>query len=387
VSEPKLQDKPFQVAKTAVWEAYVRVKANKGAAGVDEQSIAAFEADRDQNLYKIWNRMSSGCYFPPPVKAVEIPKAGGTGVRLLGVPTVADRIAQTVVKMYLEPKVEPIFHPDSYGLVLKAVAHHTDQKWILLYVQRWLKAPLQRQDGTLVARDRGTPQGSAISPLLANVFMHYAFDAWMVREFPSIRFERYCDDAVVHCRSERQARQVRDAIAARLAQVGLELHPDKTRIVYCKDADRPGSFEHEKFTFLGYEFRPRLAKNRQGKHFVSFLPAVSTDAKKAMATEIRSWGLGRRSDKSLDDLARMFNSIVQGWINYYGCFYKSELLYFLRRLNNHLVRWATRKYHKRLRNKERRAMAWLAEIARRSPRLFAHWRLGARPDGWAMGAG
>jgi hypothetical protein len=333
VSEPKLQDKPFQVAKTAVWEAYVRVKANKGAAGVDEQSIAAFEADRDQNLYKIWNRMSSGCYFPPPVKAVEIPKAGGTGVRLLGVPTVADRIAQTVVKMYLEPKVEPI------------------------------------------------------SPLLANVFMHYAFDAWMVREFPSIRFERYCDDAVVHCRSERQARQVRDAIAARLAQVGLELHPDKTRIVYCKDADRPGSFEHEKFTFLGYEFRPRLAKNRQGKHFVSFLPAVSTDAKKAMATEIRSWGLGRRSDKSLDDLARMFNSIVQGWINYYGCFYKSELLYFLRRLNNHLVRWATRKYHKRLRNKERRAMAWLAEIARRSPRPFAHWRLGARPDGWAMGAG
>ena len=370
--------------------------------------------------------MSSGSYLPPPVKAVEIPKAGGSGVRVLGVPTVADRIAQTVVKMYLEPKVEPIFHPDSYGyrpgksaldavaacrqrcwsadwvidmdiraffdtvpwdLVLKAVAHHTDQKWILLYVQRWLEAPLQRQDGTLVARDRGTPQGSAISPLLANVFMHYAFDAWMVREFPGVTFERYCDDAVVHCRSERQARQVRDAIAARLAQVGLELHPDKTRIVYCKDADRTGSAEHEKFTFLGYEFRPRLAKNRHGKHFVSFLPAVSTDAKKKMGAEIRSWGLGRRSDKSLGDLAAMFNNIVQGWINYYGRFYKSELLYFLRRLNNHLVRWATRKYDKRLRNKERRAMAWLAEIAKRFPRLFAHWRLGARPDGWAMGAG
>ena len=426
MSEPRLQDKPFRIAKVAVWEAYRRVKANKGAAGVDEQSIAAFEENRDRNLYKIWNRMSSGSYFPPPVKAVEIPKAGGKGVRVLGVPTVADRIAQTVVKMYLEPKVEPIFHPDSYGyrpgksaldavgvcrqrcwrtdwvididiraffdtvpwdLVLKAVAHHTDQQWILLYVERWLKAPLQHRDGTLVARDRGTPQGSAISPLLANVFMHYAFDAWMVREFPSIGFERYCDDAVVHCRSEAQARRVRDAIAARLAQVGLELHPDKTRIVYCKDVDRPGSFEHEKFTFLGYEFRPRLAKNRHGKHFVSFLPAVSTDAKKKMGAEIRSWGLGRRSDKSLDDLARMFNSIVQGWINYYGRFYKSELLYFLRRLNNHLVRWANRKYHKRLRNKERRAMAWLAQIFRRSPRLFAHWRLGARPDGWAMGAG
>jgi RNA-directed DNA polymerase len=426
VSEPKLQDKPFQIAKVAVWEAYRRVKANKGAAGVDEQSIAEFEADRDRNLYKIWNRMSSGSYFPPPVKAVEIPKAGGKGVRVLGVPTVADRIAQTVVKRYLEPKVEPIFHPDSYGyrpgksaldavgacrvrcwradwvidldiraffdtvpwdLVLKAVAHHTDQAWILLYVERWLKAPLQRQDGTLVARDRGTPQGSAISPLLANLFMHYAFDAWMVREHPSITFERYCDDAVVHCRSEKQARQVRDAIAARLTQVGLELHPDKTRIVYCKDADRRGSYEPTKFTFLGYEFRPRLAKNKYGKNFVSFLPAVSTEAMKEMGREIRSWHMAKRSDKSLNDLARMFNSVVQGWINYYGRFYKSRLLYFLRRLNNHLVRWVCRKYKQRLRNRERRAMAWLAEIARRSPRLFAHWRLGARPDGWAMGAG
>jgi RNA-directed DNA polymerase len=425
VSEPKQQDKPFQIDKIVVWEAFQRVKANKGAAGVDEQSIAEFEQDRDKNLYRIWNRLSSGSYFPPPVKAVEIPKAGGKGVRVLGIPTVADRVAQTVVRMYLEPKVEPIFHPDSYGyrpgksaldavgtcrkrcwradwvidldiraffdtvpwhLVLKAVAHHTDQKWILLYVQRWLQAPLQRQDGTLVARDRGTPQGSAISPLLANLFMHYAFDAWMVREFPNIGFERYCDDAVVHCRSERQARFMRDAIAARLAQVGLELHPDKTRIVYCKDADRTGSYEHMKFTFLGYEFRPRLAKNKHGKHFVSFLPAVSTVAMKAMGREIRSWHMARRSDKSLDDLAGMFNNIVQGWINYYGRFYKSRLLHFLRGLNRHLMRWACRKY-KRLKRRERRAMAWLAEIARRSPRLFAHWRLGARPDGWAMGAG
>jgi RNA-directed DNA polymerase len=426
VSEPKLQDKPFQIAKTAVWEAFVRVKSNKGAAGVDEQSLGEFEANRDRNLYKIWNRLSSGSYFPPPVKAVEIPKAAGKGVRVLGIPTVADRIAQTVVRLYLEPKVEPVFHPDSYGyrpgksaldavgvcrqrcwradwvidldiraffdtvpwdLVLKAVAHHTDQKWILLYVERWLKAPLQRQDGSLVARDRGTPQGSAISPLLANLFMHYAFDAWMVRELPGISFERYCDDAVVHCRSEKQARYVRDAIAARLAQVGLELHPDKTRIVYCKDADRRGCYEPTKFTFLGYEFRPRLAKNKHGKNFVSFLPAVSTEAMKEMGREIRSWHMAKRSDKSLNDLARMFNSVVQGWINYYGRFYKSRLLHFLRRLNNHLVRWVCRKYKQRLRNRERRAMAWLAEIARRSVRLFAHWRFGARPDGWAMGAG
>jgi len=427
VNEPKQQDKPFQISKWKVWEAFERVKANKGAAGVDEQSISEFEADRDRNLYKIWNRMSSGSYFPPPVKAVEIPKAGGKGVRLLGVPTVADRVAQTVARLYLEPQVEPVFHPDSYGyrpgksaldavaacrkrcwradwvidmdiraffdtvpwdLVRKAVAHHISpgQRWILLYVERWLKAPLQQADGTLVARDRGTPQGSAISPLIANLFMHYAFDAWMARDFPGIWFERYCDDAVVHCASEKQARHMRAAIAARLAEVGLELHPGKTRIVYCKDADRRGDHEVTSFTFLGYEFRPRLAKNRHGKHFVSFLPAVSRDAMKAMGAQIRSWHWAKRSDKSLGDLALMFNSVVQGWINYYGRFYRSRLLYFLRGLNRHLMRWACRKY-KRLKRRERRAMAWLAEIARRSPHLFAHWRLGARPDGWAMGAG
>jgi RNA-directed DNA polymerase len=425
VSEPKQQDKPFQISKWVVWEAYQRIKANQGAAGVDEQSIQQFERDRDANLYKLWNRLSSGSYFPPPVKAVEIPKPGGKGVRVLGVPTVADRIAQTVVRLYLEPGVEPSFHPDSYGyrpgrsaldavaacrercwrtdwvidldikaffdsvpwdLVVRAVAHHTDQRWILLYVQRWLQAPLQNTDGTVVARDRGTPQGSAISPLLANLFMHYAFDLWMVREFPSVRFERYVDDVVVHCTSQAQARTVRAAIAGRLAQVGLGLNPGKTRIVYCKDADRRGSHEHTQFTFLGYTFRPRLAKSRHGHHFVSFLPAVSKDAVKAMSREVRSWHLARRSDKSLDDLARMFNSIVQGWINYYGRFYKSELLYVLRRLNRHLARWACRKF-KRLRRRERRAMAWLAEVARHAPRLFAHWRFGACPDGWAMGAG
>ena len=425
MSEPKQQDKPFDISKWVVWEAYQRVKANKGAAGVDEVSIAEFEQHRDKQLYRIWNRLSSGSYFPPPVKAVEIPKPGGKGVRILGVPTIADRVAQTVARMYLEPKVEPIFHPDSYGyrpkrsaldavgacrercwrtdwvidldikkffdsvphdLVLKAVAYHTDQKWILLQVRRWLQAPLRQLDGTMVARDRGTPQGSAISPLLANMFMHYAFDVWMAREYPSLKFERYCDDAVVHCVSEQQALQVRAAIAARLAQVGLELHPDKTRIVYCKDDDRHGDHEATSFTFLGYTFRPRLAKNKWGKHFVSFLPAVSRDAATAMGREIRSWHIARRSDKSLTDLARMFNNIVQGWINYYGRFYKSMLYPLLKRLNRALARWACRKY-KRLKRRERKAMHWLAEIARREPGLFAHWRFGVRPDGWAMGAG
>jgi RNA-directed DNA polymerase len=270
VSELKSQDKPFDISKWVVWEAYQRVKANKGAAGVDGQSIEDFEKDRDANLYKIWNRMSSGSYFPPPVRAVEIPKAGGQGVRVLGVPTVADRVAQTVVAMYLEPKVEPAFHPDSYGyrpkrsaldavgrcrercwsfdwvidldiqkffdtvpwdLVLRAVEHHTGQRWILLYVQRWLQAPLRRQDGTVTERIMGTPQGSAISPLLANLFMHYAFDAWMARRFPSIAFERYVDDVVVHCKTEHQAHMLVTAIGERMEQVGLRLHPTKTKIV------------------------------------------------------------------------------------------------------------------------------------------------------------
>ena len=424
VGGPKPKEKPFVISKWVVVDAYEKVKANQGAAGVDEESIAEFERDLKGNLYKLWNRLSSGSYFPPPVRAVEIPKKAG-GTRTLGVPTVADRVAQTVVRMYLEPEVEPLFHPDSYGyrpgrsaldavgqcrkrcwkfdwvidldlraffdsidhdLLLKAVSTHTDLPWVLLYVRRWLQAPLQREDGTIIARDRGTPQGSAISPLLANLFLHYAFDRFLAREFPEVSFERYADDAVVHCATEAKARQVLAAIAERMAQVGLELHPDKTRIVYCKDADRRSSYEHTAFTFLGYTFRPRLAKSRHGHHFVSFLPAVSKDAVKAMSREIRSWHLARRSDKSLDDLARMFNSIVQGWINYYGRFYKSGLLYFLRRLNRQLARWACRKF-KRLRRRERRAMAWLAEVARRAPRLFAHWGFGARPDGWAMGAG
>jgi RNA-directed DNA polymerase len=423
VSESRPKGKPFDIPKQMVWEAYQRVKANKGAAGVDGQSVEQFEQDLKNNLYRLWNRMSSGSYFPPPVKAVEIPKASG-GVRILGVPTVADRIAQTVAAMYLERLVEPIFHPDSYGyrpgrsaldavarcrercwrndwvidcdvraffdsvdhsLMLKAVARHTGAKWVLLYVARWLKAPMRLPDGTLAARDRGTPQGSAVSPVLANLYLHYAFDMWLAREYPGVTFERYCDDAVIHCTSQGQAVMVRDALAARLADVGLELHPGKTRVVYCKDADRRGDHEVTSFTFLGYTFRPRLAKNKWGKHFVSFLPAVSKDAVKAMGREMRSWHIARRSDKSLTDLARMFNSIVQGWINYYGRFYKSMLYPLLRRINQHLVRWACRKY-KRLRRRERRAKELLARAAKRFPALFAHWRFGLKPDGWAMGA-
>jgi RNA-directed DNA polymerase len=345
VNQLKSPGKPFKLSKREVWEAYLKVKGNKGAAGVDGCSIEDFEKDLKNNLYRVWNRMSSGSYFPPAVRAVQIPKPHGGGVRV-GVPTVADRIAQTVVAARLEAKVEPIFHPDSYGyrpnrsaldaveacrqrcwktdwvidldikkffdtvpwdLVVKAVQAHTDDRWVVLYVERWLRAPMQLPDGTLRQRDRGTPQGGAVSPVLANLFMHYAFDAWLARTFPGIQFERYADDAVVHCVSERQARQVLAALENRMEDVGLRLHPDKTRIVYCKDGKRRGSAEHTSFTFLGFAFRARKARGRNGRFFTSFLPAISKDALKKISSEVRSWRLHMRIHLTFAELARQIN--------------------------------------------------------------------------------
>ena len=410
--------KSHDIPKQLVWEAYQRVKANRGAAGVDGESLAAFEKDLKGNLYKVWNRMSSGSYFPPPVRLVEIPKDDG-GTRPLGIPTVADRVAQTVVKMVLEPLVEPVFHEDSYGyrpgrsaldavgvarkrcwatdwvidvdikaffdsiphdLVERAVAHHTALPWVRLYVARWLRAPVQRPDGILGERTKGTPQGGVVSPLLANLFLHYAFDLWMQRNFPSIRFERYADDALVHCRSEREAHAVLDAIRGRFEQCGLELHPVKTRIVYCKDDDRPGDFEHIRFDFLGFAFQPRRARNRWGKFFVSFLPAISTQSAKAIRKTIREWRMAStRNNQRLEDLARLVNPSVRGWMNYYGRFYRSKCVQVLRHLNEALAAWVRRKY-KRFRRRERAAMHWLGRIARRDPNLFVLWQLGVRPE-------
>jgi RNA-directed DNA polymerase len=411
VDELKSSGKPFDISKQEVWEAYKKVKANKGAPGVDGCSIGDFEKDLKNNLYKIWNRMSSGSYFPPPVLAVEIPKPHGGGTRILGVPTVADRIAQTVAARRLEEKVEPVFHPDSCGyrpgrsgldavgrcrercwrydwvidldiqkffdsvpwhLIVKAVGAHTDVPWVVLYVRRWLAAAVQLPDGTLAERDRGTPQGSAISPVLANLFMHYAFDAWMAREFPAVPFERYADDAVVHCKSERQARHVRQAIADRMAEVGLRLHPDKTKIVYCKDSNRRGSYEHTAFTFLGFTFRQRRARNRYGKSFSNFLPAISKDALNKISAEVRSWRLHLRTGHTFKDLARRINPIVAGWMQYYGAFYRSALSPLLQRINAYLMRWIRKKY-KRLRGKKKARECWQG-ITGRYPLMFAHWK-------------
>ena len=356
--------RPYSISKWEVWKAYEKVKANKGAAGVDEQSIKDFERKLKDNLYKIWNRMSSGSYFPPPVRSVKIDKDGG-GKRKLGIPTVSDRIAQMVVKSKLEPVVDPLFVSDSYGyrpgksahdavgqarqrcwnydwvvdldirgffdnidheLMNRAVRKHAKEKWMVLYIERWLTAPMQEEDGQLVSRDKGTPQGGVVSPLLANLFLHYAFDLWMQRNYPQLRFERYADDVIVHCRTEKQAQEVRAAIARRMQECRLELHPEKTKIVYCKDDDRRGTYAQEKFDFLGYTFRPRSSKSRKGKYFINFSPAISQKANKAIRRAIRKWKLQMRSDKSLEDLSRMFNPIIRGWFQYYGRFYRSGAL-------------------------------------------------------------
>jgi len=424
LSGPQLQVKSFDIRKRLVFEAWEKVQANGGAPGVDAVSITVFASKERANLYKLWNRMSSGSYFPGPVRAVEIPKDHGTGVRTLGVPNTVDRVAQTAAAMLLEEKLEPIFHRDSYGyrpgrsthdalavarrrcwrqdwildldiraffdsvphdLLLKAVAHHTDERWVLLYIERWLKAPMQMPDGTLVARERGTPQGSPISPLLANLFMHYAFDRWMDREHPDCPFERYADDVAVHCDTEIQARHLWVALAERLRSVGLELHPVKTKIVYCKDTNRRGDFEHTSFDFLGYTFRGRLAKSRHGL-FVSFLPAISTQANKAIGKKIRDWHLNRRSGTDLSDLAHEINPRVRGWINYYGAFYRSKLYSLAKRIDEHLVRWAMQKY-KRLRGQPTRAWAWLDAVRQHQPRLFAHWHMLPLTNSRPVGAG
>jgi RNA-directed DNA polymerase len=415
--EPDDRAKPFEISKRLVWDAYKRVGANQGAAGVDAETIEEFEQNLRGNLYKLWNRLSSGTYFPPPVRSVAIPK-NGHGERILGIPTVSDRVAQTVVKMYLEPEVEPEFHPDSYGyrprksaldavaaarqrcwrydwvldldvrgffdnldhaLVMRAVRRYTQCRWVLLYVQRWLEAPMQMPDGTLTPRTKGTPQGGVISPLLANIFLHLAFDDWMRTTHPDVSFERYADDVVVHCSAEAQAQVIRRSIQKRLGQCKLQLHPKKTKIVYCKDDARPGRYENERFDFLGYTFRPRRVKTQWGRCFIGFNPGVSNQAATKMRQTMRRWRLSRRSDLAIEALARMWNPVLRGWIQYYGKFYKSALYPVFKHLNRTLARWASRKF-KRLRRHRRRAEHWLGAVARREPQLFAHWQLlGIKP--------
>ncbi len=408
--------KSFNISKQVVWEAWKRVKSNKGACGVDEETIEEFEQNLKKNLYKIWNRMSSGTYFPPPVRAVGIPKKSG-GERILGIPTVADRVAQMTAKMYLEPRVEPLFDVDSYGyrpnksaieavkitrqrcwkydwvlefdirklfdtvdhkLLMQVVKRHTDNKWLILYIERWLEVPFIEEGGTRVERAQGTPQGGVISPLLANLFLHYVFDKWMRREFSTLLFCRYADDGIIHCKSEKQAELVKDKLAKRFKTCKLELHSEKTRIVYCKDADRQSEYSNISSDFLGFTFRPRLSRNKYGKTFVNFTPAVSRGALIEIRRKARKYKMHLRCDKTLEDLSNMFGPALRGWANYYSHFYKSAMYPAFEHINKILVKWVMRK-HKRFRRKRKAAAYWLGSLARRDSRLFVHWQYGVFP--------
>ncbi len=406
--------KPFNLPKQLFVKAYKLVKANAGSAGVDKQSLADFDKNLKDNLYKLWNRMSSGSYFPPPVKAVPIPKKTG-GERILGVPTVGDRICQMVAKLVFEPEVESIFLEDSYGyrpnksaldaigvtrkrcwqydwvlefdikglfdnipheLLMKAVRKHTQEKWVILYIERWLKAPMQRADGSTVARTCGAPQGGVISPVLSNLFLHYVYDKWMQRNHTGTPWCRYADDGLAHCKTEQEAQALLASLKARFEECGLELHPTKTKIVYCKDGSRKGKYLNKSFDFLGYTFRARMCKNtKQQSLFINFTPAVSKLALKSMRATTRRYNIRNRTDLKLGDIAKWYNPILQGWINYYGKYTRSGLYPMLRHFNLTLVAWAMRKY-RRLRNRKTWAAKFMERIAEENPYLFAHWRCG-----------
>ena len=423
MSTTKLQAKPFNISKKLIWQAYQQVRANKGASGVDEESIADFERNLKDNLYRIWNRMTSGSCFPPAVKAVPIPKKSG-GTRILGIPTVSDRIAQTAAKLVLEPLLDPMFDENSYGyrpnksahdavaitrqrcwvndfvvefdikglfdnidhkLLMKALTKHCKCKWVLLYAKRWLKAPMQDQNGNIIKRDMGTPQGGVVSPLLANLFLHYAFDVWVRKEMPHIPFCRYADDGLLHCRNKYQAEHVLSRITERFKECGLTIHPDKSGIVYCKDKNRKREFGRVCFNFLGFQFKPRRCVNKQGMVHPNFLPGISIASKKAIRQEMRSWHIQLKTDKSIDDLAEMFNAKLRGWHNYYGKFYSSSMSTIWRHLNRYLVQWVRRK-HKRFTKHKRRAWNYLNHLAHANPDLFIHWKIGIMPGAKMVGA-
>jgi RNA-directed DNA polymerase len=405
--------KPFEISRFAFVQAFKEVKTNKGSAGIDGISIQDYEENLDCNLYKLWNRMSSGTYFPKPVKQVLIPKKNGK-MRPLGIPTVEDRIAQTVAKSYIEPVVEAMFLNESFGyrpnksaldaigvtrkmcwkydwvlefdivglfdninhdLLYKAFDKHFDEKWLRLYVRRWSEASIQQEDGALNPRDAGVSQGGVISPILANLFLHYAFDLWMKREFLRCPFERYADDAVVHCSTFEEANLLLAKLGKRMQECGLELHPEKTKIIYCRDSRRNKDYKDNSFDFLGYTFRPRSAVSRDGKRFTGFLPALSNDAAKRFRDKIRELRLYRKSGTSIKVISVIINPMIRGWMGYFGSYYPSQMRKTLRFIDLILVNWAMRKF-KRFKAKKKKAIKWLKELANRNPNLFWHWSRG-----------
>lgn len=406
--------KPFIIPKQLMMKAYQLIKENAGSAGVDELTLYEFDQNLKNNLYKIWNRMSSGTYFPPPVKGVSIPKKTG-GERILGIPTISDRIAQMVVKLIFEPLIEPCFYPDSYGyrptksaldavsitrqrcwtnnwvlefdikglfdnldheLLMKLVKKHTDNKWVIIYIERWLKAPIQMPDGTSVARNKGVPQGGVVSPVLSNLFLHYVFDKWMEKYNKTKLWCRYADDGLVHCKTEQEAQQLLVELKERFAISGLELHPEKTKIIYCKDDNRLARYCNTKFTFLGYEFRQREARNlKTNRVFMSFSPAISKSAEKSILAHVRQSGVRNRSNLSLEEVAQLYNPILRGWINYYGYYHRTAMGAIMRHFDLTLIAWAMKKYGKLNRHKKRAAQ-FMQNVKNARPELFEHWKQG-----------
>ncbi|HLS11033.1 MAG TPA: group II intron reverse transcriptase/maturase [Flavobacteriaceae bacterium] len=406
--------KSLPITKEMVWEAYLQVKRKGKSAGVDDLSMAEYDLQRHRHLYKVWNRLASGSYFPPPVLQVDIPKKNGT-IRQLGIPTISDRVAQTVIKNQIEERLEKIFHPQSYGYrpkrsahqaleqvrnncwkydwvidldiknffddidhdkLQKALSKHVKEKWILRYIERWLKAPLQTSNGEIVARTNGTPQGGVISPLLANLFLHYTLDVWLVRFNPTIEFVRYADDIIIHCWTQSQAEQSLQQIKERVEDCGLKLHPDKTKIVYCRDFRRQKKYQKVKFDFLGYTFQPRTSKSKKtGRLFLGFDCAISIQSRSRIFEQIRKMNIPRMRCDSIVGIAHHLNPKLRGWIRYFGKYrgYSLSKVFYILRIK--LVRWA-RYHYKRYRNNLTKAYKWLDTVRKQFPSLFYHWHVG-----------
>lgn len=403
-----MQRKVFEIPKRLVWESYQEVRRNRGAPGVDKQTIKQFDENRDKNLYKIWNRLSSGSYFPPPVKEKRIPKADGKE-RILGIPTVSDRIAQGAVKIFIETQVDPIFHQNSYGyrpkrsahqalemckqrcwkhnwvvevdikaffdnvshdLIIKALEYHKMPKWVILYCKRWMRAPMLSENKECKKREIGTPQGGVISPLLANLFLHYGFDMWMDRKNPHTPFERYADDIICHCKTMKEAKQLMELLKNRFNAVGLEINEQKSNIVYVDTFERWNV--RTCFTFLGYDFKVRTLKDPKGCLFRRCMPGASKKAMTKITNEIKSWKIHRGTEEDEKGLARRYNAILKGWIEYYGKFWYRNFGYHMWRVfQSRLLKWTISKY----RISTKKAKHRLALLRKENPRLFAHWYL------------
>ena len=407
------ETKSIPISRQMVWQAYQKVRSNKGSAGVDAIDMQEFDANRSKHLYKLWNRMASGSYFPPPVKEVEISKKDGS-IRKLGVPTISDRVGQMVVKMFIEPRLEAIFSPNSYGYrpnknahqalqkvrencwkqdwvidldikgffdnidhhrLMLAVKKHVPENWVQLYIKRWLEAPVLTISGELAQKQgKGTPQGGVISPLLANLFLHYAFDKWLENTDKNVRFTRYADDVIIHCKNKAHAELILKATHQRMASVGLELHPQKTKIVYCRDHRRKEKHRMVKFDFLGYSFQPRSAfSKKKGGMFLGYDCAISISSRKRIADKLQELNVGKLTFKSIVGIAQYLNPMIRGWVRYYGKFKMYELTKVFRLLSQRLVWWARKRY-KRYKTSIRKGYKWLATVRKQFPALFYHWQ-------------